>query len=145
MLCNKCKKRPAIVFVQRMENGEMKNEGYCLSCARELGIKPLDDIMKQFGISGEDLEAMEDRFAGKPILNISASETCNTLVVLKRYPLCFQCFSWPEETSVVAKELVNFCQREKGNAIPWSEIEVLYDDLKLDQIARNFLQVLSNC
>ncbi len=64
MLCNKCKKRPAIVFVQRMENGEMKNEGYCLSCARELGIKPLDDIMKQFGISGEDLEAMEDRFAG---------------------------------------------------------------------------------
>lgn len=82
---------------------------------------------------------------GKPILNISASETCNTLVVLKRYPLCFQCFSWPEETSVVAKELVNFCQREKGNAIPWSEIEVLYDDLKLDQIARNFLQVLSNC
>lgn len=82
---------------------------------------------------------------GKPILNISASETCNTLVVLKRYPLCFQCFSWPEETSVVAKELVNFCQREKGNALPWSEIEVLYDDLKLDQIARNFLQVLSNC
>ena len=64
MLCNKCQKRPAIVFVQRMENGEMKNEGYCLSCARELGIKPLDDIMKQFGISGEDLEAMEDRFAG---------------------------------------------------------------------------------
>lgn len=82
---------------------------------------------------------------GKPILNISASETCNTLVVLKRYPLCFQCFSWPEETSVVAKELVNFCQREKGNAIPWSEIEVLYDDLKLDQIARNFLQILLNC
>ena len=82
---------------------------------------------------------------GKQILNISASETCNTLVVLKRYPLCFQCFSWPEETSVVAKELVNFCQREKGNAIPWSEIEVLYDDLKLDQIARNFLQILLNC
>ena len=64
MLCNKCQKRPAIVFVQRMDHGEVKNEGYCLSCARELGIKPLDDIMKQFGISGDDLEAMEDRFAG---------------------------------------------------------------------------------
>lgn len=82
---------------------------------------------------------------GKPILNISASETCNTLVVLKRYPLCFQCFSGPEETSVVAKELVNFCKREKGNALHWSKIEVLYDDLKLDQIAQNFLQILLNC
>ena len=64
MLCVRCKKRPAIVFVQKMEAGEAKSEGYCLSCARELGIKPVDDIMKQFGISDQDLEAMEERFAG---------------------------------------------------------------------------------
>ena len=55
MLCVRCKKRPAIVFVQKLEAGEAKSEGYCLSCARELGIKPVDDIMKQFGISDQDL------------------------------------------------------------------------------------------
>ena len=64
MLCVRCKKRPAIFFVQKLEAGEAKSEGYCLSCARELGIKPVDDIMKQFGISDQDLEAMEERFAG---------------------------------------------------------------------------------
>ena len=64
MLCVRCKKRPSIVFVQKLEAGEAKSEGYCLSCARELGIKPVDDIMKQFGISDQDLEAMEERFAG---------------------------------------------------------------------------------
>lgn len=49
MVCNRCQKRPAIIFVQRMENGQMKNEGYCLHCARELHIKPVEDLMKQFG------------------------------------------------------------------------------------------------
>ena len=49
MVCIRCQKRPAIIFVQRMENGQMKNEGYCLHCAREMHIKPVDDLMKQFG------------------------------------------------------------------------------------------------
>ena len=48
MVCIRCQKRPAIIFVQRMENGQMKNEGYCLHCAREMHIKPVDDLMKQF-------------------------------------------------------------------------------------------------
>ncbi len=61
MLCVRCKKRTAIVFVQRMEAGQPKQEGYCLTCAKELGIKPVDDLMKQFGVSEQDLEAMEER------------------------------------------------------------------------------------
>ena len=61
MVCIRCQKRPAIIFVQRMENGQMKNEGYCLHCAREMHIKPVDDLMKQFGMSDEDMDAMEDR------------------------------------------------------------------------------------
>ena len=61
MLCNRCQKRPAIIFVQRMENGQMKNEGYCLHCARELHIKPVEDLMKQFGMSDEDMDNMENR------------------------------------------------------------------------------------
>ena len=61
MVCIRCQKRPAIIFVQRMENGQMKNEGYCLHCARELHIKPVDDLMKQFGMSEQDLDNMENR------------------------------------------------------------------------------------
>ncbi len=61
MLCVKCKKRTAVVFIQRMEAGQPKQEGYCLTCARALGIKPVDDLMKQFGMRDEDLEAMEER------------------------------------------------------------------------------------
>ena len=61
MVCNRCQKRPAIIFVQRMENGQMKNEGFCLHCARELHIKPVEDLMKQFGMSDEDMDNMENR------------------------------------------------------------------------------------
>ena len=61
MVCVRCQKRPAIIFIQRMENGQMKQEGYCLHCAREMHIKPVDDLMKQFGMSDQDLDNMESR------------------------------------------------------------------------------------
>ena len=61
MVCVRCKKRTAVVFIQRLENGQPKQEGYCLTCAKALGIKPVDDLMKQFGMREEDLEAMEER------------------------------------------------------------------------------------
>ena len=61
MVCDRCKKRPAIIFVQRMEDGKLKNEGYCLHCAREMHIKPVEDLMKQFGMSEEDMDNMEER------------------------------------------------------------------------------------
>ena len=52
---------PAVVFVQRMENGKPVQEGYCLTCARAMHIQPVDDLMKQFGMSDQDLENMEER------------------------------------------------------------------------------------
>ncbi len=61
MVCIRCQKRPAIIFVQRMEDGKMKQEGYCLRCARELHIKPVEDMMKQFGMSDQDIDNLEDR------------------------------------------------------------------------------------
>ena len=61
MVCIRCQKRPAIIFIQRMDNGQMKQEGYCLHCARELHIKPVDDLMKQFGMTDQDLDNMENR------------------------------------------------------------------------------------
>ena len=63
MLCVRCKKRTAVVFIQRMENGKPLQEGYCLTCARAMHIQPVDDLMKQFGMSDQDLENMEERMS----------------------------------------------------------------------------------
>lgn len=57
-LCSRCKKNYAVIFITKLENGESKNEGLCLKCARELGIKPVEDMMQKLGISDEDLEGM---------------------------------------------------------------------------------------
>jgi len=57
-MCSRCGKNVAIVFLTRIENGETKNEGLCLKCARELHIKPVDDIMEKMGISDDDLDSI---------------------------------------------------------------------------------------
>ena len=55
-MCSRCGKNVAVIFITKLENGTTKNEGLCLKCARELGIKPIDDMMKKMGISDEDLD-----------------------------------------------------------------------------------------
>ena len=62
-LCVKCKKNVAVVFITRVENGVTLNEGYCLKCARSLGIPQINDAVKQMGISDEDLDALSDEMA----------------------------------------------------------------------------------
>jgi len=62
--CARCKKRPAVVFITRLENGQSHNEGLCLVCARELGIKPVDDILKKMGIDENDIENLTGEMAG---------------------------------------------------------------------------------
>ena len=56
-LCTKCKKNIAVVFITKIENGVTMNEGYCLKCARSLGIPQIDAAVKQMGISEEDRAA----------------------------------------------------------------------------------------
>ena len=55
-LCSRCKKNVAVVFISRMDGGEMKNEGLCLKCAKEIGLPQVDEMMKRMGISDEDLD-----------------------------------------------------------------------------------------
>ena len=58
-LCSKCQKNVAIVFITRMEpNGQTKNEGLCLKCAKELNIKPVTDMIDKMGMSEEDLDGL---------------------------------------------------------------------------------------
>ena len=59
-MCTKCHKNVAVVFVTKIENGVTLNEGYCLKCARSLGIPQIDAAVKQMGISEEDLDALSD-------------------------------------------------------------------------------------
>ncbi len=60
-ICSRCKKRPAVVFVTRVDNGESTNEGYCIACAKELGIQPVNDMLQKFGISDEDIDQMSQQ------------------------------------------------------------------------------------
>ena len=57
-ICSRCKKNVAVVFITKLENGTTQNEGLCLKCAKELGIKPIDDMMQKMGITEEELENM---------------------------------------------------------------------------------------
>ena len=59
-MCSRCKQRVAVVFVTRMEGNKTINEGLCLKCAKELGVKPVTDIIEKMGINEEDLDAMMD-------------------------------------------------------------------------------------
>lgn len=64
LMCSRCKKRPAVVFISQMNTKDpqhKKNEGLCLVCAKELGISQVDDYMKAMGISDDDLEAMSNQ------------------------------------------------------------------------------------
>ena len=63
-LCSRCKKNVAVIFIKKIENGQSVNEGLCLKCAKSLGIKQVDDIVAQMGISDEDLDNLTDEMTG---------------------------------------------------------------------------------
>lgn len=57
-LCSRCHKNVAVIFIQKMEGGTTKSEGLCLKCAKEMGIKPVEDMIQKMGITDEDLEGL---------------------------------------------------------------------------------------
>ena len=63
-ICAKCKKRPAVVFITKLENGNSANEGLCLPCAAELGIHPVNDMLKRMGIDDEAIQNMSAEIDG---------------------------------------------------------------------------------
>ncbi|MDR1329540.1 MAG: ATP-dependent Clp protease ATP-binding subunit [Oscillospiraceae bacterium] len=62
-VCTRCKKSAAVVFVTKIENGVTTNEGLCLKCARELNIKPIQDVIRRFGMSDEELDMLTDEMS----------------------------------------------------------------------------------
>ena len=63
-LCTRCKKRVAVVFITRIEGDKTFNEGICMKCAKELGIKPVSDILDKMGLSDDDIDKMEMEMDG---------------------------------------------------------------------------------
>ncbi len=57
-LCSRCQKNVAVVFIRKVENGKTVNEGLCLKCAKELNIKPVEDLMHNMGITDDDIEGL---------------------------------------------------------------------------------------
>ena len=73
-LCTKCKKNIAVVFITKVENGVTMNEGYCLKCARSLGIPQIDAAVKQMGFSDDDLEVLSDEMSSMFAQNAGQDE-----------------------------------------------------------------------
>ena len=65
MMCSRCMKRPAVLFVSTMTGSERKSEGLCLQCAKELGLPQVSDYLKQMGISEDELENACDSIFGE--------------------------------------------------------------------------------
>ena len=63
-ICARCKKNKAVIFITRIEGEKTTNEGLCMKCARELGIKPVSDMIEKLGLSDEDLERMDSEMEG---------------------------------------------------------------------------------
>ena len=78
MICSRCKKRPAVVFVQRSDGTEFKNQGFCLSCARALHIPQVEQMMKQMGVTDEALAAMDAKM-DEMIANGDMEEMMNSM------------------------------------------------------------------
>ncbi len=95
-MCSKCRKNIAVVFVTKIENGVTMNEGYCLKCARSLGIPQIDAAVKQMGISDEDLDTLSDEMSSMfgqredqgPDDDVAESQTAT-------FPLLNQLFGGP--------------------------------------------------
>ena len=84
-LCVRCKKNQAVLFVSRMENGEMKSEGYCLKCAKELGMKPIDDVLNNLGLKEEDLDAICEQVKpvdGNGTVTVDRQPTITSITIL---------------------------------------------------------------
>ncbi len=61
MMCSKCNQRPAVIFIQRVENGQSTPEGLCLKCAMEMNIGPIKQMMESMGITEDDVDAVTEQ------------------------------------------------------------------------------------
>lgn len=62
-LCARCHKNPAVLYITKMEGNKTTSEGLCLSCAKSLGIKPLNNMIEQLGVNDEDIDTLNTQMS----------------------------------------------------------------------------------
>ncbi|MBQ8795931.1 MAG: ATP-dependent Clp protease ATP-binding subunit [Clostridia bacterium] len=106
MICSKCGKRPAVVFVSANKD-DANPKGYCLTCAKELGIKPVEDLISKMGLSSEDIEAMEDQM-NSLMENMNEGDMSEMLNAIKEDGLAQQMTLEPMDDNADKDEDNNF-------------------------------------
>lgn len=81
-ICSKCKKNVAVVFTQKLKDGKPVLEGYCMSCAKELGISVMDELMKQSGMTPEDMDNLSKQM-GEMFENMDMDSTDPDEAIMK--------------------------------------------------------------
>ncbi len=61
-LCSRCKQRPAVIFISKIEGDKTTQEGLCIKCAMEMNIGPIKDMMSKMGINDDDVDALNEQF-----------------------------------------------------------------------------------
>ena len=99
-LCARCKRNAAVIFITKIENGQSTNEGICLKCARELNIKPVEDIIKRMGLTDEDLESLTDEMmeAMGGIESLTEQEDNTDEGRTAQFPFLNRLFGGPDDT-----------------------------------------------
>ena len=114
-MCTKCKKNIAVVFITKMENGATMNEGYCLKCARSLGIPQIDAAVKQMGFSEEDLDNLSDEMSSIFGQQDTEGEDDELESQTATFPLLNQLFgAAPEKPNLPAKKEEQEKEQSKG-------------------------------
>ena len=103
-LCTKCKKNIAVVFITKVEGGVTMNEGYCLKCARSLGIPQIDAAVKQMGFSDDDLEVLSDEMSSMFAQNAGQDDDEESDGRTATFPMLNQLMSNMPEENLPAKE-----------------------------------------
>ena len=106
-LCSRCKKNYAVIFITKIENGESKNEGLCLKCARELHIKPVDDVIDKMGLTDDDIDnlsgdmmsALSEGFDNIPQIDPDSDEDSDDEGKTATFPFLNKIFGQNESSS----------------------------------------------
>ncbi len=116
-MCARCKKNVAVVFITKIENGNTLNEGFCLRCARQLGVPQIDQVVKQMGISEDEIDELSEEMSSMFGQNENGEEDDETESRTATFPLLNQMFgsSLPRKKEEQPEEEPEEPKKKKSN------------------------------
>ncbi|MCF0120070.1 MAG: AAA family ATPase, partial [Oscillospiraceae bacterium] len=120
-ICVRCKKNPAVIFITKIENGVSSNEGLCLKCAKELNIKPVQDVIAKLGLTDDDLqnlgdEMMEAMSAGEGLMEHGGDPDENDDGKTATFPFLHRLFNAAEANGMGPADMQRPPRGEKNDA-----------------------------